>query len=188
MKKVRGQAFQLHVLRELGLPVTNDMLSRFAQFDAERAAKRDFLFANPKEALKRLRRKVERKHAAWRDKDSYGKGVALPQTLGTSWGGDAAEGGDVSESAEIVEEAEEESEDEFDLICDLCHDVKDAGKGTMHLCEGVDCDGLWHRDCLVPKQNYKDMKDDDKCICPMCRYEACRVSDDDVCEEPTEQL
>ena len=41
MKKVRGQAFQLHVLRELGLPVTNDMLSRFAQFDAERAVKRD---------------------------------------------------------------------------------------------------------------------------------------------------
>jgi len=140
------------------------------------------LYANPKEALKRLRRKVERKHAAWRDKDSYGKGVALPFTLGISADGDAAESGDASESAEIVEEADEESEDEYDPICDLCHDGKDAGKGTMHLCEGVDCDRIWHRDCLLPKQDYKDMRDDDKSICPMCRYQACLVSDDDVCE------
>ena len=48
--------------------------------------------------------------------------------------------------------------------------------------KGVDCDGIWHRDSLLPKQDYKDMRDDDKFIFPMCRYHACLVSDDDVCE------
>ena len=130
------------MLEKLGLPATDDMRARFAQFDAERAAKREFLYANPEEALKRLRRKAARKHLAWIEKTSYGKGVALPQTLGTSGDDDAAEGGDASESAEIVDEADEESEDEFDLICDLCHDGKDARKGSMHLCQGDDCDRL----------------------------------------------
>ena len=110
--------------------------------------------------------------------------MALQLTLGTSADDDAAEGGDASESAEIVEEAEEESEDEDELICDLCHDGIDAGKGTMHLCEAGDCDQLWHRDCLVPKQDFKDMTDDDKFICPMCRYQACLVSEEDLCESP----
>ena len=64
-----------------------------------------------------------------------------------------------SESAETVEEAEEESEGEYEVICDMCYDGKDAGKGAMHLCEGEDCDRLWHRHCLVPKADYKDMED-----------------------------
>ena len=167
MKKVSGQRFQLDVLEELGLPVTDAMRARFAQIDAERDFKRNFFFANPKEAIKRLRRKAQLKHAAWRDKTSYGKGVALQQTLGTVADGDAPEDGDASESAETVEEVEEESEDEYDLISELCHDGKDAGKGSMHLCEGEDCDRLWHRDCLVPKEDFKDMKDDDTFICPV---------------------
>ncbi|ACO68227.1 predicted protein [Micromonas commoda] len=162
MKNVSGQAFQLDVVEKLGLPVTDAMHARYAQIDADRAAKREFLYANPNEALKRLRRKAERKHAAWRDKDSYGKGVALQHTLGTSADDDAAEGGDASESAEIVEEAEEESEDEDELVCDFCHEGKDAEKGTMHLCEGGDCDQLWHRDCLVPKQDFEEIKDDEE--------------------------
>ena len=83
-----------------------------------------------------------------------------------------------------MEEAEEESEDEYEVICELCHNGKDAGKGSMHLCEGEDCDGLWHRDCLVPKEDFKDMKDDDEFICPQCRYWACLVSGEDVCEPP----
>lgn len=37
MKKVRGQNFQLDVLEELGLIVTDAMRARFAQIDAERA-------------------------------------------------------------------------------------------------------------------------------------------------------
>ena len=183
MKKVSGQAFQLDVLEKLRLPVTDDMRTRFAQIDAERAAKREFYYANPREAVKRLRKRAERKHAAWKDTESYGKGVALQLTLGTSTDDDAAEGGDASESAEIVGEAEEESEDEYELICDFCHDGKDAGKGLMHLCEGGDCDRLWHRDCLVPKQDFEEMKDDDTFICPMCRYQECLVSDEDVCGE-----
>ena len=67
MKKVSGQRFQLDVLEELGLPVTDAMRARFAQIDAERDFKRNFLYANPKEAIKRLRRKAQLKHAAWRD-------------------------------------------------------------------------------------------------------------------------
>ena len=137
MKKVSGQRFQLPVLEELGLPVTDAMRARFAQIDAERDYKRDFFCANPKEAIKRLRRKAKLKHAAWRDK-SYGKGVALAMTLGTTDAdGAAPEDGDASESAENVEEAEEESEDEYEVICDMCHDEKDADKGAMHLCEGT---------------------------------------------------
>ena len=66
MKKVSGQRFQLDVLEELGLPVTHAMRARFAQIDAERDFKRNFLYANPKEAIKRLRRKAQLKHAAWR--------------------------------------------------------------------------------------------------------------------------
>ena len=93
MKKVSGQRFQLDVLEELGLPVTHAMRARFAQIDAERDSKRDFFFANPKEAIKRLRRKAQLKHAAWRDKTSYGKGVALQQTLGTVADGERV-GGD----------------------------------------------------------------------------------------------
>ena len=58
-----------------------------------------------------------------------------------------------------MEDAEEESEDEYELICDFCYDGKDAGKGTMHLCEGVDCERLRHRHCFVPKEDFKDMKD-----------------------------
>ena len=162
---------------------TDAMRARFAQIDAVRASKRAAYCANPQENIKRLRRKAAKNHAAWKDQTTYGKGVALPQILGTSGDDDAAEDGDASESAEIVEEAEDESADEYDLICDLCHDGKDAGKGSMHLCQGVDCDGLWHRDCLVPKQDFKDMKDDDK-FCPMCRYCACLVSNEDVCEPP----
>ena len=73
--------------------MTDAMRARFAQIDAERAAKREFFYANPREAVKRLRKRVERKHAAWRDKESYGKGVALQLTLGTSADDDAAEGG-----------------------------------------------------------------------------------------------
>ena len=69
----------------------------------------------------------------------------------------------------------------YEVICELCHDGKDAGKGSMHVCEGEDCDGLWHRDCLVPKEGFKDMKDDDEFICPQCRYCACLVTEDDVC-------
>ena len=42
-----------------------------------------FFYANPKKNLKRMRRKVERKHAAWRDQTSYGPGVALQPTRGT---------------------------------------------------------------------------------------------------------
>ena len=38
-----------------------------------------------------------------------------------------------------MEEAEEESEDEYEVICDMCYDVKDADMGGMHLCEGKDC-------------------------------------------------
>ena len=87
-----------------------------------------FFHANPKKNLKRMRRKVERKHAAWRDQTSYGKGVALQLTLSTAADGDAAENGDESESAEVVEEAEEESEDEYEVICDMCYDGKDAGR------------------------------------------------------------
>ena len=104
------------------------MRARFAQIDAERDSKLDFFFANPKEAIKRLRRKAQLKHAAWRDKTNYGKGVALEQTLGTAADGDAPEVGDASESAETVEEAEEESEGEYEVICDICYDGKDAGK------------------------------------------------------------
>lgn len=188
MKKVSGQTFMLDVLVKLGVPVTDAMRARFAQIDAERAVKRDFLYANPNEALKRLRRKTERKHAAWRDKESYGKGVALQHTLGTSADDDAAEGGDASESAEIVEEAEEESDEEDEVVCDFCHEGKDAKKGSMHLCEGGDCDQVWHRDCLVPKQDFEDMTDDDTFICPMCRYQQCLVSDEDGCGELQVQL
>ena len=97
MKKVSGQTFQLSVLEKVGAPVTDAMRARFAQNEAVRAAKREFYYANPKEALKRLRTKAERKHAAWRDKEPYGKGVALKLTLGTSADGDAAEGGEASE-------------------------------------------------------------------------------------------
>ena len=136
MKKVSGQAFQLDVRKKLGIPDTDAMRARFAQIDAERTSKRSACYANPQENIKRLRRKAARKHAAWRDEESYGKGVALPLTLGTSADDDAAEGGDASESAEIVEEAEEESEDEYDLICDLCHDGRTLERGPCNFARG----------------------------------------------------
>ena len=72
---------------------------------------------------------MERKHAALKDQTSYGEVVALQQLLGTAADSNAAK-------AEIVDELEEESEDEDELICDFCYGGKDAGKGTMHLCEG----------------------------------------------------
>lgn len=62
IKKVSGQAFQLDVLEKLGLPVTDAMRARFAQIDAVRTGKRASFYANPKENLKRLRRKAAKKH------------------------------------------------------------------------------------------------------------------------------
>ena len=137
MKKVRGQSFRLDVLEKIGLLVTVPaMRGRFAQIDAERASKRTFFYEPEAAALKGGE---EARGVEGSDVLLQGRGSVTDTRHLHRW--HEAEDGDMGESAETEEVAEEESEDEYELVCDNA------------ACEYVDCDGLWHRDCIVPKDD-----------------------------------